>query len=548
MTNWVWTPYLLLPTVLVVLLPEGRLPSRRWRPVVWSVVAATVVAAVAEMLRPGGTDQIATLRNPLGVDGAGFLTPLMAAASALALGAGGALCLGGLLVRQRHAAGKERAQLQWLAAGAAAATTSFVGSLAAPWPLGEVLLAIGLAALPTAIAVAAWRHQLFDVEIVLNRAVVSVALTVVGLGLYALVVVGIGDRLAPAAAACVAIVAAALWRRTEHLAGRLLFGARDDPYAVVERLGTRLDSVSAPAQALQALVETVRETLRLPYVAVMPATEEIGSVSIGAVVAGSEEFACLAGGRRVAILAVGHRHHHGRWRVEERSLLVETARRAAALVQLGGLVHELERSRNRIVAAREEERRRLRRDLHDGVASALAGIALQLDCLGECAADDLPVAIGQIRRDAQVVSAEVRALVDDLRPPALDHLGLAEAVQEHAARWQRNGGLTVRVAADPLPPLPAAPELAAYRIVTEAITNVGRHAAATQCQVNISLDGTWLAAEIVDNGTGFDSNAVAGVGLAAMRERATEVGGEFDVRSQPDHGTRITARLPLRLG
>jgi signal transduction histidine kinase len=541
MTNWIWVLYLLLPTMLVLLLPDGQLPSRRWRPVAVAVGVVTVAAAICAMLRPGGSDQITSLDNPLGIGGASFLAPMMAVAAGLVFGLGGLVCVGGLLVRQRRANGVERAQLRWLAAGAAAAATAFAGSVAAPWPLGEVLLAAGLAALPAAIVVAMWRHRLYDADIVLNRAVASFVLTAAGLAMYALVV-AVSDRAAPAAAAVIALIAAAGWGRAQRLTRRLLYGVRDDPLAVVERVGARIDAVGAPAQALQALAETVRDALRLPYIAV--AGGEIEAAA-GSLVATVDEFACIAGGRRVAVLVVGHRHSGERWRDEERTLLEDSARRAAALVQTGRLVADLERSRSSLVGAREEERRRLRRDLHDGVASALAGISLQLDCIDEGRTEGRPDAIAQIRESTRAVTSEVRALVHDLRPPSLDQLGLAAAVREHAAAW--SGTMTVNIGSEPLPPLPAATEVAAYRIATEAIANAARHGAAHTCCVRLIPAHPWLLVEVEDDGSGFVESPSGGVGLDAMRARAAEVGGNLEVASQVGHGTRVSARLPLEI-
>jgi signal transduction histidine kinase len=210
---------------------------------------------------------------------------------------------------------------------------------------------------------------------------------------------------------------------------------------------------------------------------------------------------------------------------------------------------ELQRARERLVAAREEERRRLRRDLHDGLGPALAGAALKVE-----AAENLlgpqPAAAAELldaaRAEIQAAVADVRRLVYDLRPPALDELGLAGALREQAERL--GGGspaLHVDVEApEDLDGLAAAVEVAAYRIALEAMTNAARHAHARNCVVRISVDGV-LELEISDDGHGLPRDCRAGVGLASMHERAEELGGACEVERAGARGTRVRARLPL---
>lgn len=551
-TNWVWAPYLLLPTVLLVLLPTGKASSRGWRPIAIAAVAATTVAALAAMFRPGGSDQIASLANPLGISGATFLGPVQGAASGIAVGVLAPICVGGVFVRQRRATGAERSQLQWLAAGAVGAAAGLLGSGLTRWPLSEAVLAAGLLTVPVAIVIAAWRYGLYDAEFVLNRAVVSFALTGLGLAAYALIVIGVGQRLAPAVAALIAVVAATLFRRAQDLADQLLFGARRQPYSVVKQLGDRLEAASAPTEALAALVQTVRVTLRLPYVGVTPIDNDMALVAVGSPVADVATFVCTAHGTKLGELSVGHRHRGEQWRADERSLLIETARRAGALLHLATVLQDLQDARNHVVAAREEERRRLRRDLHDGVASALAGVGLQLECLLDEAPVGMAEPLARVERRTREVAQEVRSLVEDLRPTTLDTMGLADAIREHAAMWCRkpdaaSGRFLVEVSSALLPPLPAATELAAYRIASEAITNAGRHGGARECIVNVCVRPPWLFLSVVDDGAGFTDSSPGGVGLRAMRERATEIGGSVTVRSAPGQGTSITATLPLEI-
>ena len=214
---------------------------------------------------------------------------------------------------------------------------------------------------------------------------------------------------------------------------------------------------------------------------------------------------------------------------------------------------DLRRSRERLVLAREEERRRLRRDLHDELAPTLAALGLSAATVGELIPTDPKGAAFANEKLQTVIRAtvgDVRRLVYDLRPPALDELGLIEALRERASRYvAQEGGVRVTVEApDELPPLPAAVEVAAYRIVQEALTNVSRHARASECTVRLACTESpsrALTIEVTDNGVGLPETPEYGVGLHSMRERAAELGGECEIARSWPSGTRVFARLPL---
>jgi signal transduction histidine kinase len=228
-------------------------------------------------------------------------------------------------------------------------------------------------------------------------------------------------------------------------------------------------------------------------------------------------------------------------------LLRSLASQAGAAVRAARLMTDLQRSRRQLVTAREEERRRLRRDLHDGLGPALAALHLQVGIARRLIAED-PDEATQLMRELQNEIREaiegVRRVVYALRPPALDQLGLAAAVRAQAAAYSREG-LHVEVEApEMLPALAAAVEVAAYRIVQEALTNVVHHAAARHCRVRLQvLDG--MHVEIVDDGRGLPEQHRSGVGLLSMRERAEELGGTCRIEPAPGGGTRVVAYLPL---
>jgi signal transduction histidine kinase len=227
-------------------------------------------------------------------------------------------------------------------------------------------------------------------------------------------------------------------------------------------------------------------------------------------------------------------------------LVRDLARYAAILVRAEQLNDDLRDSRSRIVSAREEERRRLRRDLHDGLGPSLAAIVLTLNA-GQSRTDpgERNALLTEARDQVKEAIAEVRRLVDDLRPPAIDEVGLLNAIRQRAASL--SGPVTFEVTGpDGLPALPAAVEVAAFRIASEAMTNVVRHSGATRCRVGVHVDGSF-ALTVADNGRGADRPTGGGVGWASMRERAAEVGGSCTITNRPDSGLEIRAVLPLAL-
>ena len=257
-------------------------------------------------------------------------------------------------------------------------------------------------------------------------------------------------------------------------------------------------------------------------------------------------------GKNVGSLIIAQRAPRERYGERDLALLQELALHIGVAAHAATLTRDLRRSRESLVAAREEERRRIRRDLHDGLGPALAGIAFGLDAarntLG-AGPQATAGALAELKTEVQALIADVRRLVYDLRPPVLDQLGLVPALQEYAARLGERGALDIIVTAPALPPLPAAVEVAAYRIATEALTNAARHSGAQTTSVSFTIDHTQLRLEVLDNGVGVPAQGDGrgtGVGLAAMAERAAELGGTCSIAARGD-GTSVIATLPLRV-
>ncbi len=235
---------------------------------------------------------------------------------------------------------------------------------------------------------------------------------------------------------------------------------------------------------------------------------------------------------------------------DDERLLADLARQAGPAAHAVALRQALDASRADLVTMREEERRRLRRDLHDGLGPTLAGLTLGLDTARALAPQlpDLQELLGKLKSETQRAVTDVRRIVYGLRPPALDELGLAGSLREEMGRLQRQApALSVSLIAsdDDIADLPAAVEVACYRIVTEALTNVARHAHATRCLVRIQL-GHGLDVEVRDDGAGLPEGWRSGVGIASMRERVAELGGDLVIEPDLPRGTRIAALLPVR--
>jgi signal transduction histidine kinase len=556
---WLWTlGFMPLVTLGVLLFPDGKPPSPPWRLLIATDVLGVLLAASAVAFSPGPLTNHHIATNPLGV-------PLPHGVFA-ALGAtGGGLFLfglagagAGMVVRWRRAVRAERAQLNWFAL----AVLLVALGLALP-AIGNVVMLLAIPLLPVAVAVAILRRNLYGIELVVRRSLVYGTLTAVLLVGYGVVVTLLGavvqDRTSPAATlvgtALVAIAFAPLRERLQRAADRLLYGDRASPYTVLTHVGRRLDDGAGVGNdALAEIAETVATSLRLPYVRVDVSTndkpDDTMAAEWGAPVPALHEVTLKFHGEPVGTLRAARRTPHEPFGSADLRLLDDLGRQVGVAAHAMLLGRDLQRSREELVSAREEERRRIRRDLHDGLGPALAGVALGLDAIGHLAAtraEDAGLLAEQLKQEVHASLVEVRRLVEDLRPPALDQLGLVGALRQQAARLtERDVALKVAVEGDDMHGLPAAVEVAAYRITTEALNNVSRHAAAQHCQVGISMNTTGeLVVSIEDDGAGMPATPRQGVGTSAMRERAVELGGTIETTPVPTGGTLVTARIPV---
>lgn len=576
--NWLWIPASFLPmTVVLLVFPDGHLPSPRWRLVVWSTVLGLAMVVLVVMFHPAPLPTWGLSANPLGIPSvAPILDKLVEVGSGLLfIGLIGSLA--GFTLRVRRSDGIERERMKWVVYAVGMLVIVLVVSTLAGlvWPADPVMTDISIAltnlailGLAVAAAIAILRHGLYDINLIINRTLVYGALTAGVAALYGFTVGALAALfqarnnfwLSLLATGLVAIVFHPLRDRLQRGVNRLMYGDLHDPYTVLSRLGERVQATLAPEAVLSAVVETIAQALKLPYVAIslrqrdgLRLAAEYGvnpTSSISRTLEAAELVIPLVyQSETLGELILAPPASGTTFTANDRRLLEDIARQAGVAAHAVRLTQDLQHSREQLVKSREEERRRLRRDLHDGLGPHLASLKLNLDVARNLVSRDpkaAEVLLLDLRSQAQVAIADIRRLVYDLRPPALDEFGLKGAIQEYARQLETQDGLSVRVDAPiTLPPLPAAVEVAAYRITLEALANVVRHSQARHGGVSLAMVDKTLQVEVSDDGLGLPKDVSPGVGLNSMRERAAELGGTCMVEARPQGGTCVRARLPL---
>lgn len=556
LSDWLWMPgHDLLLTFLPLCFPDGRLPGGAWR-----LLAAFAAVAVAIRLAAPMTvlTQIPLRRSfyefypderlatALGTIGYGMVR----------LAAVG--CLAALVWRLWQMPRKERGPYTWFAMGAAGTAALVVPLQLITDPVvHEVVRLVAVACLPLGAAVAILRHRAYGIDVVVNRTLVYVALSTVLVATYLataavveIVLEGPGPVSTIGAAATTALVLSPVRDRLQRLFDRLMYGDSDGARDIVSGIGAQLEAITHGTDVLADAAARIADKLRLPYVAVEVEHTDGPRVLVAKGEAGAavERLPLIANGAVVGHLAVGTRRGQARLSERDRATLRQIAGIAATAVRQIQLTDELRRARGRLAAALEEERRRIRRDLHDGLGPSLATVVMGLEEARAVHRDDAErteTLLFDLKSQTRRAIDDIRSLVYGLRPPALDDLGLVSAVRQLAAGTATRTGVRIEVdAPDELPELPAVVEVAAFRIVQEATTNVVRHAGATA--VTVTLDCCregWLRVRVSDDGKGLPERLEPGVGLTSIRERAEDVGGTVSIDGR--NGTVVEAALPL---
>jgi two-component system NarL family sensor kinase len=565
LSTFIWTPAIAAFVLMVLLFPDGRLPSPApaWRLVASAAVGASAALLVSTALAPypkasAWPPGFVGLNPPLSGVGSALSDPIGALGGLLLL-ASATGAVWAIVFRFRRSRGVEREQVTWILY-AAWIPLALLAAHLLPVQLPSIVGPVAVSAFSVAIAIAILRHRLFDIQVAVSRTFVLVVLIAGLAALYAGVVQETSNvlrgRLGAAppllATAVVAMAFAPLHQLVQRAANRFLFGDRGNAGAVMERVGRSIQDPEIVGDVLPALSRTLVAALKLQGARIEPTSDppatspsELDSLAIPLVVQGVHV------GRVVVIPRRGER-----LRSADRQLLSALSPHLAIIVRAVQLAEDLQRSRQLLVTTREDERRRIRRDLHDGLGPTLASVAMQVEAALASVTDDPARAAAQLAMTHSHVEsaiADIRRLVEGLRPPALDELGLLTAIRHQVSALSERSTKAcptldiVVEASGELSGLPAAVEVAAYRIAAEAVTNVVRHADATRCTVRL-VRGVSLQIEVADDGRGMGQHGHdrSGVGILSMGERVAELGGTLRVESVEPGGTTITAVLPLR--
>ena len=599
--RWAIAPTLSIPILLFLLFPDGRVPSRRWRPVLWLACAAPALTALLFALTPGRmTGAFAQLKpvrviNPTGIPGAGGVIPVLSGVTGLASLLAAILAGASLVARFRNRRGDERQQIKWLAFVGATFLAELVLTLSVSFSVGEsaagpfgnlmfsvMLLTLGLG-IPAACAVAILKYRLYDIDVVISKAVVYAMLAAFITAVYVLVVVGAGALAGSAgrpglalpilATALVAVMFQPVRERAQRLANRLVYGRRATPYQALAQLSERVADSYASEDLLPTMARIVAEATGASRADVwLRDGDGLRAAASWPAGAGPRPVIALAGGGLPAVTADGDRmipvRHDGEllgalsvtkkrgdaFTPTEDRLIGNLATQAGLVLRNVGLTEqlkarlaELAASRERLVTTQDRERQRLERDLRNGAQQALAGLAGKFGEAAQALDQDEAQAkelLNEVTSEIAGALASLRELARGIYPPLLADMGIAAALDAQA----RKAPIPVFVKADGIGRYPQEIEAGVYFCVLEALHNLARHADA-RASVRLSLSDGDLRFEVTDDGqgpepgTGRPGTGRCGADLQAMADRIDALGGEILIDSGPGRGTRINGSV-----
>jgi signal transduction histidine kinase len=577
--EWVWIPLIVGLGVVGWIFPEGRFLSRRWRTAMIVACAVAAVPMVLNALLPRLTI-FAGFDNPVGLD-----EPWVPVAANASIGLMLPVLVGGAAaatVRFRKRHGDERQQIKWLllAVMAIAMVLAYLSILlgiilatgtdptqGAVWP--EYLAIASFLAVPISVAFGVLKYRLYDIDVVINKAVVYAVLAVFITGVYLTVVVAAGSLsgyasnpvLSGIAAAIVALAFQPVRRGTQRLANRLVYGERATPYEVLAQLGDRLAGEYAADDVLDRIATALAGGIGADRVVVWlnsggelrpaavwpegaPAAPIAASVAaLTATEDGMRSFPVRLQGEILGAIGV-HKPASDPLTPADEKLVGDLAAQAGLVLRNARLIEELRASRRRLIEAQDEERRKIERNLHDGAQQQLVALTVQLGLLERQAEDPDTVRASATRlKDAlQDALDELRALARGIYPPLLADQGLAAALEAQS----RKAAVPTTIESGGIGRYPREIESAVYFCALEALQNVAKYADATSAVVRLGERDGRLEFEIADDGRGFDPTATSyGTGMQGMVDRLDAIGGTLEVSSESGRGTMVLGRIAL---
>ena len=574
--EWLWVPMIGGLGLVAAIFPDGRFLSPRWRrAMLWSLVAAGA-AAVLTALVPHLTTYD-RFENPVGIGGsamqwlgeagAGLLLPLMVLGPAAAI------------VRFRRSRGEERQQLKWLAL-----SVTVIGILISIYGVGQILYEtsnpvgqkwieyltiVSLLAVPVSIAFGVLKYRLYDIDVVITKAVVYAGLAAFITLVYVAIVVGVGAAvgatndvvLSAAAAAVVALAFQPTRRRAQRFANRIVYGERATPYQVLADLGERLAGEYATDDVVQRVATTLAQGIGAERAAVWlhvgaelrpagawPADEHVARVplldaSVPTELEGMRVVEVRHQGEVLGAIGVRKPMSDPITPADEK-LLRDLAAQAGLVLRNVRLIEDLRASRQRLVAAQDEERRRIERNIHDGAQQQLVALAVKIrlaDAMVGKDDDHVHELLAQLQTDTSGALEDLRDLAHGIYPPLLADKGLASALDAQA----RRATFPVQVLHDGVGRYPPDAEAAVYFCVLEALQNVGKYANATRVEVRLEAADGVLRFAVEDDGAGFDTRKPSGAGLTNMRDRLDALGGSLAIASELGRGTTVSGTVPV---
>ena len=559
--------------LLPILYPTGRPHSRRWRPLPWIVLAAVAVLAIDVIF---GTDlvtdsnDVALIRNPLYISGLHFLDPFLDSGIwFLSLLAASGLSQ---VMRFVSSRGVERQQIKWFAFAVCFLVVYLIFSDTLQLSgLGDSIAAgSAFLLLPVAIGVSILQYRLWELDVVVKKALVAGALVVLALAVYAAAValfgVAAADRQSPGALFVIALLLGIAFRPVMRIARRVVdrfvYGRRATPYEVLTEFSERVGTSYATEDVLPRMAQVLGEGAgadvarvwllsgrRLQQAAVWPAdatSDDAVSMSADSAPSSSGETTVEVRDRGELLGALSVRMPAADPMTPTKEKLVrDLAAQAGLVLRNVRLVEDLRASRQRLVAAQDEERRRLERNIHDGAQQQLVALAVKARLARQLTERDpakTAEMLAQIEAETQTALEDLRDLARGIYPPLLADRGLVAALEAQS----RKASVPVSVEADAVGRYSADVEATVYFCTLEALQNVAKYADADATVIRLSQSNGSLSFEVVDEGRGFDPDAVAtGSGLQGMADRLAAVGGSLDIRSAPGHGTTVAGRVPV---